>query len=225
MTFNISDGVLQGLRGRWLAGVTFAGLMGLSGSASALSVFVDWGPVGSTPSAESSATINVGDTITANFYASDLPSSGLNAWGLEVGYSTASIFTASNADFNTAEWDGFTGFNPGSSVTANPIRAAGTVNLLPPPATPPVKTDPVRLFSVDYTGTSVGSSDFELRSVLGFDFIDGNSATIDTPTFFSTTLNVVTPVPLPATGWLMLSGLAGLAAWRRKWGAVEKQAA
>ncbi len=193
-----------------LGSAVCAGALVFSSGAQALNVFVDWD---GDLVADSNHSISVGDTATANFYASGLPAGGLNGYGLEVTYGDSAIFTAGTPVSNTA---GIASFAP---TQTDPLQMSGLrLSIL---GQPPVTTDPLLLFSVDYTGVSAGVSSFTLshRSGAFLDFIDSlnNEIPASSINYLSSSLTITaTPVPVPAAFWLLGSGILGFFGFSRK---------
>ncbi len=225
MAFKILGSVLPASRGRWLAGVAFAGLMGLSGSASALSVFIDWSPAGPPPAPDGNISVQVGDSVTAGVYAQlssgSEASSGLTTFGVDFGFDPSVLkYTAvtPGADWGTVGTPPYCG---GSFITPCPTFQVSPKAVSDLRFSPVTGTSPIHLFDITLQALSVSSgSQITLGYLGGYinnSFKDGSNKTVSA-SFVSPVTVTVTPVPLPPAFWMMGSGLVALFGLRQKIG-------
>ncbi len=207
MAFKILGGVLPASRGRWLAGVAFAGMMGLSGSASAITVYFDLD--GNTATAETATTLAANSTLTGSLVV-DTEGTSLYGWGSTLKLSSGSGMSLTSYTRNTATWDsGNTPALPASLDTGVDLNGNRGLN-----------AGVSGIFKLFDFGINIGSVGGALT------FVDANAGTTlsdwldnsgNNVTYSMSDLTVnITPVPIPATFWLFGSGLAGLLAYRRK---------
>jgi hypothetical protein len=155
-----------------------------------------------------SPTVNVGGTFSVDVIAAGLldgSAPSIGTYDLNVGYDAALLSLANVTFGNGLDVLGLGSFRDWSASTpglANVFElsfdAIADLNLLQP--------DAFTLFTLTFNANSIGTSVFGL-TINALGDAAGNSLAANT----SNASVSVTPVPLPATPWLLLSGL-GVAA-------------
>ena len=218
MAFKILGSVLPASRGRWLAGVAFAGLMGLSGSAGAISVGFD---VTGDGTFDSSLSMLVNSTKTVGVYVSQTNTEVTNNGGLisaqvALSASNSTLLGSTSVALNGGTWNGPVGATNDYDLTDG---GGLVIQAVADPASDAVTTNYVKLFDLTLTA---GGTPGLVGLTLGHtgdptsDFVGYKGGTLHSYTFTGgdlsfSGLNVnITPVPLPGAVWLFGSGLLGL---------------
>jgi hypothetical protein len=150
------------------------------------------------------AEVTLGDTFSVNILAADFDVV-LDGGGLNIQYDP-SIVQLNTAVVDTAVWDpllsGVNGTIDNTSGNITGLYFSSFANV----------TGDFSIATLEFTATALGISPLQLSHYDANPFASGGTVT---PVTLNNGSIVVSPVPLPAAGWLMLSGFGLLIGWSR----------
>ena len=183
-----------------------AGMMCLSGLASVQAAPVVYFDLDGDAVMDTNASFTLGDSFVASLYVTDVDGlhGGLISWGTEIVFDNNQLFASGYS------------IDPGWPLAGsqnNIDNGNGSIELLASSFS--AQTGTIKLADISFDSLTTGTSQLSLGELfptnLTFDaFAGADGYSYDSEVIFNDVSLEITAVPLPATAWLMLSGMVGL---------------
>jgi len=157
----------------------------------------------------SSASLNVGDSVTLALEVGALAGAAVGAYDVALSFDAAR-FTLTGVTFSSALGDIGAGEQLTDVVSGAASVSLGSVSLLEPALLVALQTDPLTIVSLTFQAMSAGAGAFGIDTVL---LSDAFGAGLAVGTRTGTTVDVV---PEPALGLALLLALGAAAVARRR---------